>query len=231
MPGPVLRDGLRSADVSRVAARHRGVPGHAGAAAVPPRLSLASGAQYAGQRERRAALANLRRSGAAPDRNRPAAVCERADRVGLEGNGLRVRRHHHRSVPFGLPGGRFAPPRLPSSCTRCSTCAARSRASFTSAMAKPTRSTCSMCSRPSRGPSICSTAATWTSPGFMPCTRRAASFSSAPSAGCTSSGVTRTPWTGSTQGPVRSDRHAGSLLLQAWPCSSTNCSRRVLPYA
>ena len=76
-----------------------------GTAAVSPGLSLAGGAQHAGQRQRDAAVADLRRFGSALDRHRPAAVCERADRVELEGDGLRVRRHDHRPVPVGVPVG------------------------------------------------------------------------------------------------------------------------------
>jgi hypothetical protein len=50
--GSVLRDGFRAIDVSRVAARYRGVPGNAGSSAVSPGISLACGPQHAGQRER-----------------------------------------------------------------------------------------------------------------------------------------------------------------------------------
>jgi hypothetical protein len=103
--GAVLRDGVRAADVSRVAARHRSLPGDAGIAAVSHGISIAGGAQHAGQRQRGAALADLRRSGAAADRHHAAAVCRRADRSGPEGDGLRLRFDHHRPVPVGVPLG------------------------------------------------------------------------------------------------------------------------------
>jgi len=156
--GPVLRDGLRAVDVSRVVARRRGVSGHAGTTAVP-RFSFARGAQHAGQRQRSAALADLRRPGAASDRHHSAGLCERAHRSGLEADGLRLRRHHERLVLVGLSvGAVWLDQGRRQSCTRCWTCAARSPASFTSATARPTRSTCSMCSRPSQAPSTWSTA-------------------------------------------------------------------------
>jgi hypothetical protein len=73
--------------------------------AVPPGISLAGGAQHAGQRQCGAAVANLCRPGPAPDRHRPAGVCARAHWSGLEGDGLCLRRHDDRPVPVSLSVG------------------------------------------------------------------------------------------------------------------------------
>src|ERR1035437_6657432 len=75
VPGPVLCDGFRPIDVSRVAARYRGQLASASASAVPHGFSLPDNfAQYAGQCKRDSAMAYLCRLRAPLDWRRTATA-------------------------------------------------------------------------------------------------------------------------------------------------------------
>ena len=97
--------GVRAADLSGEPARHRSVSARPALQALSPGDSLDGRAQHAGQCQRGARLAHLRRLRAEPDRHRAAAVCRRAVRGRFEGDGLRPGHDHHRSVPVGVSVG------------------------------------------------------------------------------------------------------------------------------
>src|ERR1039457_201203 len=75
--GPVPLHGVRATDVSREPAGHRSVFALADREALPHGYPWSGLAQYAGQCERHARLAHLRRLRAAPDRHRSQAVYQR----------------------------------------------------------------------------------------------------------------------------------------------------------
>ena len=110
---------------------------HMGIKSPPARSTLADALE-------RARLAHLPCTGSAADRARQGAVRPRAFGARTRRQCLCAGLHHDRSVPEPVRLGAVSHrPRRPSSCTRCWTCAARSRRSFTSATASCTTSMCS----------------------------------------------------------------------------------------
>lgn len=101
LPGSVPLHGVRAADFPGEPSRHRRVLACAALEALSPRDSLHRRAQHAGQCERGARLANLRRLRAEPDRDRPPAVSRRALRGRSEGVGVRTGHDDHRPVSVG----------------------------------------------------------------------------------------------------------------------------------
>jgi hypothetical protein len=85
VPGPVLRHGLRSVDLPRIAARYRSQVACPSQTAVPHGVSLPDYfAQQAGQCERRTSLADLCRFRTTPDWHSAASVCQGTCRCSSE---------------------------------------------------------------------------------------------------------------------------------------------------
>jgi hypothetical protein len=94
--------GLRAVDLSRELAGHRSLFARTAIQALSSRDSLHGGAQYFGQRQRRAGLAHLRRFRATSDCYGAIALCPGLVRRRSAGDGPRTRHHHRRSVSVGF---------------------------------------------------------------------------------------------------------------------------------
>ena len=106
LPGPVPRHGVCPVDLPRIAARHRGVSAGHAAQALPHGHPIDGVAQHAGQCQRGARLAHLRRLRAGDNRPGALAVRGRKLRRGVvAGDALRARRQHDRPVPVAVPLG------------------------------------------------------------------------------------------------------------------------------
>jgi len=104
--GSVPRDGLCSIDISGVAARYRSQSARTGQAPVPHGISMCDAvAQYVGQCERNAALADLCRLCSAFDWDCETAVYRRAAGYRSGCYGLRLRCDNDRSVPVDVSVG------------------------------------------------------------------------------------------------------------------------------
>ena len=144
--GSVSVHGVRTTDLSREPARHRGESASTVRKALPLGDSRRRCPQHSRQRQCDPRLAYLRELRGALDRYRTRLVCRGAVwRGSWPRRFTRSTQRPSICVCRFFRGRRFARRRRPSSCIRCSICAAISQALFISPTARCTRSTCSTC--------------------------------------------------------------------------------------
>ena len=119
LPRPVFLHGFRTAYLSRKPSRYRDVPARRAAQSLPCRHPGEGFPKYPGQGQREKRLAHLCRFRSGTDPHRQEIVCQGGLRCSPEADGLRLRFHHDRPLPYRCsPGHDFENAKPPSSCTR-----------------------------------------------------------------------------------------------------------------